>query len=137
MYLGKNIRFLRKSAKMSQTDLAEKIDVVTTSVSGYESEKATPSFDVLLKMAEIFEVSLDDLVHKDMEREGAGPAKVRPPAPQEEALKLKESIQDKLELIRLLKLRVAELEREIRRRLPAAAQELGIEGKEEKEDQKE
>lgn len=122
---------------MSQAEISEMIGVNTSSISMYESEKATPSFDVLLKMAEIFEVSLDDLVHKDMEREGAGPAKVRPPALEEEALKLKESIQDKLKLIKLLELRVAQLELEIRRRLPAAAQELGIEGKEEKEDQKE
>ncbi len=62
MKLGKNIYRYRTQRNMSQGDLASVLEVSRQSVSKWENSSATPDLDKLLKMAEIFEISLDTLV---------------------------------------------------------------------------
>lgn len=70
MNLGETICRLRKKAGMSQSDLAEKLDVSRQSVSKWETDAAVPDLEKLVKMGEIFGVSLDGLVKGEtVERE--------------------------------------------------------------------
>lgn len=54
MSLGERIQMLRKEKKMSQNDLAEKLDVSRQSVSKWETDTAKPELTKLILMAELF-----------------------------------------------------------------------------------
>ena len=59
MGLGEKIYALRTDKGMSQTDLAEALDVSRQSISKWETNASIPELDKLLKMSEIFGISLD------------------------------------------------------------------------------
>ena len=65
MNLGENIYRLRTERNMSQGTLAEALDVSRQSVSKWENNSAIPELDKLLKMSELFGVTLDQLVCKE------------------------------------------------------------------------
>ena len=58
---GKNIYEFRISKNLSQGDLAELLDVSRQSVSKWETETAIPDLDKLMKMCDVFDVTLDEL----------------------------------------------------------------------------
>lgn len=60
--VGARIRLLRLEKNMTQRQLAAKIGVDRTSLSSYEHSKRTPDIFILCRIADVFEVSLDDLV---------------------------------------------------------------------------
>lgn len=53
---------LRKSKNFSQEELGEKLNVARQTVSKWELGETTPEMDKLIKISEIFEISLDELV---------------------------------------------------------------------------
>ena len=61
MTLGEKISGLRKNASYSQEKLAELMDVSRQAVTKWESGKANPDTENLIRLAEIFGVSLDEL----------------------------------------------------------------------------
>ena len=63
MTLGNNIYRLRTQRNMSQGDLAEQLDVSRQSISKWEPDGAVPELDKLIKLSNIFGVTLDELVH--------------------------------------------------------------------------
>ena len=62
MGLGEKIYALRTEKGMSQTDLAEALEVSRQSISKWETDVSTPELDKLIKLSEIFGVTLDELV---------------------------------------------------------------------------
>lgn len=62
MNLGENIYNCRTQKSMSQTDLANALEVSRQSVSKWENNSAVPDLDRIIKMSELFEISLDELV---------------------------------------------------------------------------
>lgn len=78
MNLGENIYRFRTEKNMSQGDLADVLEVSRQSVSKWENNSAVPELDKLMKMAQIFEITLDELVTG---KEPASPAPVPPVAP--------------------------------------------------------
>ena len=60
--VGIRIRRFRLEKNMTQDQLAAKIGGDRTSLSSYVHSKRMPDIFVLCRMADIFEVSLDDLV---------------------------------------------------------------------------
>lgn len=62
MSLGENIYNLRTRKNMSQGDLADALEVSRQSVSKWENDSAVPELDKLIKLAEVFGVSIDELV---------------------------------------------------------------------------
>lgn len=62
MNLGERIYKYRTAKNMSQGDLADALDVSRQSVSKWETGTAVPELDKLVKLAELFEISLDELV---------------------------------------------------------------------------
>ncbi|WP_130863309.1 helix-turn-helix domain-containing protein [Bacilliculturomica massiliensis] len=62
MSLGENISRQRREKNMSQGDLAGALDVSRQSVSRWETDGAVPELDKLIKLSDIFGVTLDELV---------------------------------------------------------------------------
>ena len=60
--LGERIYNYRSSRGLSQLELSELLDVSRQSISKWETDVAVPELSKLVKMTEIFEVSLDTLV---------------------------------------------------------------------------
>ena len=60
--LANQIIFLRKRAGMSQSQLAEKLNVSPSAVGMYEQGRRVPSVDLLILLARLFNVSLDYLI---------------------------------------------------------------------------
>ncbi len=63
--LSDNIRNLRKSKGYSQEELAIRLNVVRQTVSKWEKGLSVPDSDLLIKIAEVFEVSVSDLLGSD------------------------------------------------------------------------
>ena len=59
MSVGKRLRVLREDLGLKQDSLADLLDVNRASISLYESNKRTPSQKILMKYADIFDVSTD------------------------------------------------------------------------------
>ncbi len=59
--IGRNIRTLRNRKKMSQESLAEKLEVSRQTVAKWENDEALPDIDKSKRMADIFQISLDQL----------------------------------------------------------------------------
>lgn len=65
MNLGETIYKLRTAKNMSQGDLADALEVSRQSVSKWENNSAVPELEKLMKMSQLFEVTLDELVGSD------------------------------------------------------------------------
>ena len=66
MKFGDNLRQIRKNKKMSQEQLAEKVNVTRQSVSKWENGESYPEMNNILELCKIFNCKLNDLVHTDM-----------------------------------------------------------------------
>ena len=62
MELGKNIKYFRKCLNLTQQELAQKLNGNKSLVSNYENNYSTPDIETLIKLADIFDVTLDELV---------------------------------------------------------------------------
>ena len=60
--LGKRLRQLRKTKKLTQKQVAERVGVTRTVLSQYENDHTAPSLEVLVKLANQFGVSTDYLL---------------------------------------------------------------------------
>ena len=69
MNLGEKIYQLRSEKNLSQGDLADKLDVSRQSVSKWENNTAVPDLDKLIKICDIFEISLDELTGREIVKE--------------------------------------------------------------------
>lgn len=65
MTLGKKIELHRKNAKLSQTELANQLYISRQTVSQWENDQTSPTMDNLLRLCEVFGLSLQDLLDKD------------------------------------------------------------------------
>ena len=62
MTLGENIARLRAEKRLSQGDLADALGVSRQSVSKWETDASVPELDKLVRLSELFGVTLDRLV---------------------------------------------------------------------------
>lgn len=60
--IGSRIKMLRKATGLSQKKMAELCDIPVTTYSNYENNNREPNINNLKKIADILEVSLDDLL---------------------------------------------------------------------------
>lgn len=63
--MSNRIRELREARSMSQVRLSIELEVSQETVSAYESEKHFPSYAALVKMSDLFGVSIDYLMGRD------------------------------------------------------------------------
>ena len=62
MNLGERICRLRNERNMSQGDLADAMEVSRQSISKWETNGSVPDLDKLVKLSELFDISLDELI---------------------------------------------------------------------------
>jgi transcriptional regulator with XRE-family HTH domain len=60
--ISENIKNLRISNKMTQGDLAKRLNLTISAISAYENGSRKPSQEVLIKLARVFHVSTDNLL---------------------------------------------------------------------------
>lgn len=67
--LQENIKLLRTQKGLSQEELAEKLSVVRQTVSKWEKGLSVPDSEMLIQLAEVFEVSVSELLGETMQPE--------------------------------------------------------------------
>lgn len=77
MTLGQNICRLRTEQGLSQGDLADALDVSRQSISKWETDASIPELEKLLRLSELFHITLDELV-----KGPDGSVETPPPAPE-------------------------------------------------------
>lgn len=65
-FAGKNLKYLRKLRGLTQEEFALKLNIKRSLLGAYEEERAEPRLDVLEIISDTFQVSLDDLLRKDL-----------------------------------------------------------------------
>jgi transcriptional regulator with XRE-family HTH domain len=63
---GKNLKYLRKLRGWTQEEFASKLGIKRSLVGAYEEERADPRLEVLEIVSEIYKVTLDELLLKDL-----------------------------------------------------------------------
>ena len=77
MTLGQNICRLRTERGLSQGDLADALEVSRQSISKWETDASIPELEKLLRLSELFHITLDELV-----KGPDGSVETPPPAPE-------------------------------------------------------
>jgi transcriptional regulator with XRE-family HTH domain len=63
---NKNLKYLRKLRGWTQEEFAQKLRIKRSLLGAYEEERAEPRIDVLEVVCDIFKLTLDDLLRKDV-----------------------------------------------------------------------
>ena len=66
--IGKNLKECRKKKGIKRTDFAKNIGITYSAACKYESDLRMPSVEVLVKMADLLEVSTDQLLGRKMDQ---------------------------------------------------------------------
>lgn len=66
---GKNLVYLRKTYKWTQSDLADKLRIARTTLGDYERGKTEPNFDMLTQLSDLFEVDIDSLITSSLSQD--------------------------------------------------------------------
>ena len=69
--LSKKLILLRQQHKLSQSEVARRINISSSAVSAYEADVMSPSLETLVKLAELFHVSTDYLLDVGYPRDKA------------------------------------------------------------------
>lgn len=64
--LNKNLKYLRQKNKISQQGLSDALTIPRTTLGDYERGKTEPNISMLIRMAEYFDVKVDELVKEDL-----------------------------------------------------------------------
>lgn len=65
MNLGRKIKYEREKMSLSQEQLADIMHITRQAISKWETGQSYPDIEKLLQLAELFQLSLDDLVRDD------------------------------------------------------------------------
>lgn len=74
MSFGESIMRIREEKGISRKDFAEKLEIPYTTLRNYETDQREPGHKLLIKMATILSVSVDDLVGHHMQNEQTAPS---------------------------------------------------------------
>ncbi|GAB3334916.1 hypothetical protein GCM10027429_16770 [Marivirga atlantica] len=64
--VSSNIKFLRKQKGWTQQDLADQLEIKRPLIGSYEEGRADPRLNTLLKLADLFEVTADEMLTTDL-----------------------------------------------------------------------
>lgn len=57
--IGNILRYLRKRQKITQTDISKQIGIAQQTYAGYENGKHEPSIEIIIRLADFYDVSMD------------------------------------------------------------------------------
>jgi transcriptional regulator with XRE-family HTH domain len=66
MYIASNIKFLRKRRRLTQSGLAETLNIKRSNINNYERGEVVPPVNILVELSDLFHVSLDTLLRVDL-----------------------------------------------------------------------
>ncbi|QNF34582.1 LexA family transcriptional regulator [Adhaeribacter swui] len=64
--INTNLKFLRKQTGLTQSQLAEKLNIKRSLIGAYEEGRAEPKLSTLVNISKLFNISLDVLITKDL-----------------------------------------------------------------------
>ncbi len=67
--IGDRLKLLRKEKGLEAQHIAKKINVAKSTYSGYENNKSVPNYEILKKLADVFNVTTDYLLEKTDRKE--------------------------------------------------------------------
>ncbi|GAB2822648.1 XRE family transcriptional regulator [Ferruginibacter profundus] len=67
---GQNLKYLRKLRGWTQEEFANKLGIKRSLIGAYEEERADPRIDILEVISDIFKLTLDELLLKDLSNTG-------------------------------------------------------------------
>jgi transcriptional regulator with XRE-family HTH domain len=79
--LGKRIRYLRRQANLTQVQLGELLGCSSSTVSLYEGGQRSPDTSMLIRIADVFDVSVDYLLGRVSEPTKKGDTELEPLEP--------------------------------------------------------
>lgn len=65
MDIGKKLKSSRMNSKLSQEEVAEKLNITRQTLSNWENNKSYPDILYVLELSELYNISLDDLIKND------------------------------------------------------------------------
>lgn len=79
MELGKKIAYYRRNKNITQEALAKQLGISNQAVSKWETEQSCPDVELLPKLADIFEITLDELFEREfvVKKEAGRPSDAR------------------------------------------------------------
>jgi transcriptional regulator with XRE-family HTH domain len=64
--LKNNLKYLREQNAETQRQVAEKTKISRTNLARYETGENVPPLDVLIVLANYYEITIDDLIYNEM-----------------------------------------------------------------------
>ena len=68
-FFSKNLRFLRKKGNHNQDEISVLFKKQANTIGNWENQKSEPSLAELIRLGAFFKVSIQDLLHTDLEKE--------------------------------------------------------------------
>jgi len=68
---NKNLKYLRKLRGWTQDEFAKKLNIKRSLLGAYEEERAEPRIEVLEAVCDMFRLTLDDMLRKDLSAESS------------------------------------------------------------------
>ena len=65
MQIGKKLKELRLNHGLTQEQLSQKINISRVNYTRYETDKIRPDFETLIKIADFYDISLDEIFDRD------------------------------------------------------------------------
>ncbi len=62
MTFGENFRKLRREARLSQNEVAEKLGIYQSNVSDWENDVSRPEYEKLIQLARLYDCSIAELL---------------------------------------------------------------------------
>lgn len=75
--VGKNIKKIRKEQNLTQDDLAERLHCTRQTISNYENGKSEPNIALLVEIANVLGVEVNDLIYGPKKKENRRSQKIR------------------------------------------------------------
>ena len=61
MKIGQKLKELRKAESLTQQQISEKLNIPRVNYTRYENDAVRPDYETLIKLADFYEISLDEL----------------------------------------------------------------------------
>ena len=65
-YSNQNLKYLRKQRGWTQEEFANRLNIKRSLLGAYEEERAEPRYEVLEAVCDLFKLTMDDLLRKDL-----------------------------------------------------------------------
>ncbi len=69
MFFKENLKFLTQKGICNQNQLSQKLNCTRQTINSYINGKGEPSFDKLIVISQIYNVTIDNLLLKDLSSE--------------------------------------------------------------------